>query len=261
MNRLIKIIFTICCIAFHIDAVAAGFDFNLLSATPVGSWQERQETTINHKGKKTATIMRSALLGKEERDGKAFYWIEMVVESYKISKKGKRKKSGDRVIIKTLVPASMLQGDPANVLTNLRGFGEEIIMQTGNETPMRISGGGGLFSGMMQAMGTEVNYDFQALGKESVTVTAGDFPATKIQGSGSSETKVVFKKIKVTSESIVWMSEQVPFGLVKSKGTSTLNGKKSTHTTDLLAFGLSGAESQITGEPQDMPTMGDIFSR
>lgn len=238
---------------------AASIDFDLLDATPIGSWQERQDTTVDHKGKKQLSIMRSSLLGKETRGGKTYYWIEMAMENFKVSKKGKQKKNGDRVIIKTLVPASALQGDPGNVLTNLRGFGEEMIMQTGNEDPLRISGNGGVFAGMMQSMGTEVNYNFSDLGSESVTVPAGTFATKKIQGSGSTETKVVFKKIKVQSDTTAWMSEKVPFGMVKSEGTSTFNGKQSSHSAQLLKFGLSGAKSEITKEPKDLPNMGNIF--
>ncbi len=242
-------------------AQSTSLDFDLVSATPIGSWQEREETTTNHKGKTTVTVMKSSLLAKEERNGKAYYWIEMAVDSFKVSKKGKRKKNGKRMIIKTLVPESALQGDPGNVLTNLRGFGEEIIMQSGNDQPMRISGSGGMFAGLMQAMGTEVNFDFSVQGNESVEVPAGSFTAKKVTGSGTTETKVVFKKIKVQSDSTVWLSDTVPFGVVKAEGTSTMNGKPSTHTTQLLSFGATGAESQITGEPQEMPTMGNIFGQ
>ncbi|NND80965.1 MAG: hypothetical protein HKN50_00920 [Gammaproteobacteria bacterium] len=240
---------------------SASLDFDLLAATPVGSWQEREETTVNQKGKKTVTIMRSSLLGKEQRNDKPYYWIEMAMESFKVSKKGKRKKTGDRVVIKTLVSEASLTGDPGNVLTNLRGFGEEIIMQSGKEQPMRMSGNGGLFAGVMQATGTEVNYDFSTLGTETVSTSAGEFEALRINGTGSAETKVVFRKIKVESESTAWMSDQVPFGIVKAEGTSTLNGKPSKHSSELLDFGLSGASSEISGEPRDMPNMGDIFGR
>jgi hypothetical protein len=240
-------------------AQAASIDFNLLSATPIGSWQEREESTVNHKGKETVTVMRSSLLGTETRNGKNYYWIEMAMESFKVSKKGKRKQDGDRVILKTLVAAESLKGDPGNVLTNLRGFGEEIIMQSGKEDPMRMSGSGGLFAGMMQAMGTEVNYDFKSMGNETVTVPAGQFATKKINGSGTTETKIVFKKIKIVSENTAWMSEKVPFGIVKAEGTSTLNGKKSTHSSKLLSYGTSGAKSEITKQPKDMPKLGNLF--
>lgn len=240
---------------------AFAIDFRLLEATPIGSWQEREEMTTDHKGRKTAAVMRSSLLGTEQRNGKPYYWIEMVVESYKINKKGKRKKDGDRVIIKTLVAKSALEGDPANLLTNLKGFGEEMIMQSGKEKPMRMTGSGGMMAGLMKAAGTEVNYSFKEMGNETVTVPAGQFSTVKIEGSGSTETKVIFKKIKIDSTSTAWMSADVPFGFVKSDGTSTMNGKKSTHQSELLAFGMSGAESQITGEPQDMPSLGNIFGK
>lgn len=262
MNKFsIKVFLFYSLLCLALPASAAEINFNLLKSTPVGSWQEREQITTDHRGRTTATVMRSALLGEETRNGKQYYWVEMALQSYKVSKKGKRSKDGDKVILKSLVPATALQADPANALTNLRGFGEEIIMQSGKEQPMRVTGGGGLMSGMMQAMGTEVNYDFAEVGQESVTVPGGTFATTKITGSGSTQTKVVFKTIRVESDSTVWISENVPFGMVKSVGTSTTNGKQSTHADELLAFGLSGAESQITGEPQDLPNLGNIFGK
>lgn len=239
--------------------LAKGIGFDLLDSTPVGSWQEREETTVNHKGRTTVSVMRTSLLGKETRNGEDYVWMEVAMEGYKVKKNGKRKKDGERTVLKALIPESVFKNDPSNVLTNVRGFGEEIIVQSGKEKPMRLSGAGGLFDGMMKAMGTEVNYAYEAVGSESVTVPAGEFSAQKMQGSGSTESKVVFKTIKVESETTAWLSQKVPFGIVKAQGSSTINGKRSTHTTQLLSFGASGAKSEIVGEPQDMPNLGDIF--
>jgi len=255
------ILLTICLCLSTQSSFAQGFEFDLLEATPIGSWQLREDTNTNHKGKQEVIVMRSSLLGTETRGDTKYYWIEMVVDSYKIKKKGKRKKNGKQVVIKSLVAESALSGDPANVLTNLRGFGEEMIMQTGDDDPLRISGSGGMLGAMMQALGTEVNFNFSQLGNESVTVPAGEFSTQKIQGSGTTETKIVFKKIKIESDSTVWMSAKVPFGMVKSEGTSTTNKKQSTHSSVLLEYGMSGAESLITKEAKDMPGLGNIFGQ
>lgn len=240
---------------------AGQVNFDLLSSTPTGSWQLREDTSIDHKGRKSVIQIRSSLLSSEMRQGEKYNWIEMVMDSFKVNKKGDRKKEGEQIVMKTLVAESAMSGDPANVITNMRGFGTEIIMQTGDTDPMRLTGGGGMFSSMMQAMGTEVNYDFSELGDESVTVAAGDFDTRKVQGSGVTETKVIFKKIRVESESTVWLSKKVPFGIVKSIGTSTTNKKKSSHSSELLEFGMSGATSLITKPPQDLPNFGNMFKK
>ena len=267
MIKNIKSIFTIATVFVSIVMVYAGqaqaaqVNFDLLKSTPVGSWQLREDMTIDHKGRQSIIQIRSSLLSSEVRGGQKYFWIEMVMDSFKVKKNGDRKKDGDQMVMKTLVAESSMSGDPANVMTNLRGFGTEIIMQNGNSDPMRLTGGGGMFGSMMKAMGTEVNYDFSELGDESVSVPACEFDARKVQGSGVTETKIVFKKVRVESESTVWMSSKVPFGIVKSEGSSTTNKKNSTHSSQLLEYGVSGATSLITKEPQDMPNLGNMFKK
>jgi hypothetical protein len=182
----------------------------------------------------------------------------MEMDTYKVSKKGKRKRSGDAVVMKVLIPADAFSLDPGNIILNLQGFGEEIIIQNGKEDPMRMSGAGGFMGGLMKAMGTKVNHDFSDLGNETVSVPAGEFDTQKIQGTGTTEMKIVFKTMRVESDSTAWMSSKVPFGMVKTEGTSTTNGKTSTHSSVLLEFGTSGATSAITKEPKDMPEMPDL---
>lgn len=238
-------------------AAAEGLDFNFLEATPIGSWQLREDTSIDHKGRQTVTETRSSLVGEEERDGQKHYWLEMAMQSFKV-KRGKRKPTGDTIIFKSLVPESALQDDPANAVNNLRAFGKEMIMQNGNSDPILFSGAGGMAESMMQAMGTEITYSYDYLGDEEVTVKAGSFPAHKIEGSGATEMKVVFKTFSVTSSNTAWISDQVPFGMIKSVGESISNGKKSTHSSELIEYGDSGATSQITKTPEAMPEMPNL---
>jgi hypothetical protein len=240
---------------------AQSVSFNLLDATPIGSWQLRQDPTTDKKGRKSIMETRSSLLSKESRDGETHYWVEMVIDNYKVKKNGSRKKEGEQVVVKTLISETLMNGDPANVMTNMRGFGAELIIQSGDQDPMRMSGSGGMFGAVMKAMGTEVNYDFNELGDESVTVPAGSFDARKIQGRGVTESKIVFKKIRVESESTVWWSAKVPFGIVKSEGHSITNKKKSVHSSELMEYGPSGATSLITKQPTDMPNLSDMFKR
>jgi hypothetical protein len=245
-------------------AHADDIKFDMLAATPVGSWQVREEITTDHKGRKTGSIFRSSVVGTEVRDGEPHYWVEMEIESFKISKKGKRKPQGDTVIMKSLVSESTLTGDPANVLGNLRGFGVETIIQNGKEKPMRFTNSGGLVAGAMKAANVEIEYDFTAQGAEAIEVAAGQFDTTKLSGTGSAEMKIVFKKIHVESETTLWLSDNVPFLTVKVEGTSTTNGKQSSHQSELLEFGTTGAVSKITGEIQDapeMPKLGELFGQ
>lgn len=242
-------------------AFSQDVDFNFLDATPVGSWQLREDTTIDHKGRETVAVVRSSMVGEETRDGEKHYWMEMEMNVFKV-KKEKRKSSGDRIIFKTLVAESAFDADPANAVNNLRAFGKEMIMQTGDGDPILMTGGGGMAESMMQAMGTTINYSYEDVGNEEVTVAAGSFPTRKIQGTGSAEMKVVFKKITTTSSNTAWLSDDVPFGMVKSEGESTTNGKKSTHSSELMEYGNSGAVSQITKTPEELPSipgLKDLF--
>lgn len=239
-------------------AYAQELGFSLIDATPIGSWQLREDTVIDHKGRQSLNVIRTSLLSKESRDGQQYYWLEMAIDTYKLKKNGKRKKSGDKVVLKSLVATSALTSDAANVMNNLSSFGKEMIMQNGNSKPMRISGSGMMAQSMLKALGAKVNYSYQTLGKENVSVKAGSFNATKIQGSGSTSVKVVFKKMTIESDNTAWLSSKVPFGLVKGQGVTETNGKKSTHSVELVEFGTSGAVSQITGTPEEMPEMPDL---
>ena len=238
-------------------------NYDFLESTPIGSWQLREDTNTDHKGRQTVAETRSSLVGEETRDGEKHYWIEMEMNTFKV-KKGKRKPSGDTIIFKSLVAESAFKEDPANAVNNLRAFGKEMIMQTGDQDPIRMTGAGGMAESMMQSMGTKISYTYDFVGDEDVTVKAGSFPARKIQGTGTAEMKVIFKKISVTSSNTAWLSDQVPFGMVKSEGESITNGKKSTHSSELLEYGDSGAVSRITKTPEDlpaMPNMKDIFKQ
>lgn len=249
---------------FVTTAHAEKVNFDLLAASPVGSWQVREDIVTDAKGRQTGTTIRTSMLGAEERNGETHYWIEIGIDSFKVNKKGQRKADGDRAIIKSLIPKSTMVGDPANVLSNLRGFGIETIMQSGNDKPMRMGNSQNMMSGMMAAFNTEIKYDFTDQGTETVTVPAGDFSTRKINGQGSVSMKVVFKKINVESDSTMWLSSKVPFGTVKTEGTSTTNGKQDSFSSALLEYGMSGAKSEITGEPEDlpeMPNLGELFGK
>lgn len=246
-------------LTFVAQVNAAGLEFDMLAATPEGSWQLREDTNTDHKGRQTVTSIRTSMLGSELRDGETYHWVEMVINNFKV-KKGKRKPSGDQAVIKSLMAAAVLGGDPANVMTNMRGLGKEIVIQNGKEDPMIIRGAGGMAGAIMKSFGTEVNFNFTDLGLEQIEVPAGKFEARKISGKGTTETKIMFKKIRVESDSTVWMSKSVPFGMVNAEGVSIINGKKNTNSTVLIDHGPSGASSLITKTPTELPTMPNIFN-
>lgn len=233
--------------------------FDFLASSPQGSWQLSEDSDTNHKGKQSIALVKTSILGQETRNGKPHYWIEMSVDSFKVTKKGKRKPRGKRMIVKSLVAEESLRGDSANILKNLRSFGEEVIIQAGNETPMRISNSGGLIGNMMNSLGAEIRYDFINQGPEIVSTSMGDFSANKINGQGTVDMKVVFKKIHVESDTTMWISDKVPFGIVQQSGTTSTNGKISTQTSKLIKYGMSGALSEITKEPENMPDLGNLF--
>lgn len=234
--------------------------FNLLSGTPIGSWQLREDLTTDHKGRQTATILRSSMVGKEVRSDEVHYWVEMEMESYKIKKNGSRKKDGDTAIIKALIPRSTFEQDPKNVLTNMRGFGVEVIIQNGDQDPMLISGTGAMADAMAKSMGVEIKFSYDEKGSETKSVPAGSIACTMFEGSGSVETKVMIRTFRVDSQTKVCLSEKVPFGTVHSETQMTTNGKPSSAISTLLKYGQSGAVSKITKTPQEMPSMSNIFN-
>jgi len=234
------------------EARAEQLPIDVLEATPVGSWQLRETTTTDHKGRTQMLVTRTSLVGEEKRDGKLHLWIEMEHQNYKIKKKGARKREGDPMLLKVLVDKTALEGDPANVINNLSGWGVEVIFQKGDEDPMRITNAGSMAQGIMQSMGMKVDYDFSVIGDETISTAAGEFATTKIAGKGSTEVSLFIKTLRVESESEMWLSADMPFAIVQMTDQSTVNGKRSTSQSTVIEFGRSGAKSKITKEPKDL---------
>lgn len=239
------------------SAVNAGIDIDILGGTPVGSWAEQEQVSTDHKGRETVNTMRMSMLSEEQRNGQTYFWTEMVMQAYKV-KKGARKASGDTMIVKTLIPKSVLSGDPANAFANMRSIGEEVIFQNGNSTPMRMTGAGSMAQSMMQMTGSSIDYQFNEGGSQNVTVPAGSFDTKILQGSGSATVKMLFKKMNIKSQITSYYSTKVPFGVVRSEGSDVTNGKTTTYVTQLLNHGMSGATSLITETPEEMPAMPNM---
>ena len=241
----------VCLLSISADVGAEPlFDFS--ASTPEGSWALREVTTTDHKGRQTVSIIKQKYLGSEQRQNQVYYWLETEVDNYKL-KKGKRKRDGEHMVLKVLVSKEAMDSDPANVVNNLQGFGQVIIMQTGDSQPMMLTGGGMLAGAALQAMGFEVNYQFTVEGTETINTAAGQFKARRVAGTGSSSAKILFKKFEVKSQSVMWFSEEVPFGIVQSESTDLINGKEQRSQTVLIEYARSGAVTEITGKVLQMP--------
>ena len=248
-------LFVLCICLIFASPIQGATPFNVLENTPVGSWQVREMVTTNQKGKRTVQLIRNALVGEEMRDGKPHVWVEMRIQDYKVSRKGERKPKGDPVVMKSLVEASILEGDMANTLANLRGAAREIVMKTGDNEALRIREGGMMADMALKAMGSSVNFEFENTGETATIETpAGSFEAQKVTGTGEVTMKIVIRTVTITSTSETWLSRDVPFGVVRATTHNVVNGKPETIEMQLIDYGTSGATSEITGEITDMPT-------
>jgi hypothetical protein len=179
-----------------------------IKSPPPGSWAEY--TTADGS-------MRLALLGNETRAGKSLVRVEMSM----VSREGP-------TVMQVLVP-----GYPYDMATI-----EDFVIKPAGQPAMRMS------AQMRQMMVGRMprdqiaeacrNAQMTRVGEESVTVPAGTFKAVHYRDASSGND--------------VWVSESIPFGLVKTKmargGEIVLSGQG------------SDAKSQITETPQEMGMPG-----
>lgn len=237
---------------FLSTSAAQSYAFDFSKSTPVGSWQVREQVNIDHKGKKTVSVIRSSLLSEETRNGKPYVWGEIEMDNYKV-KKDKRKKIGETYIVKVLMDKSRFKQDPLNVIRSMRGLAEEMIYQIGVKgSPTILRKGDLMYDTMMQAMGFEIAYSFTDNGTKTVTVPAGTFSCSVQKGSGKTQFKILIKKFEIESQTEECYSSEVPFGLVEGSFSTITNGKTSKSEVKLLKFGKTGAKSKITKKPQAM---------
>jgi hypothetical protein len=177
-----------------------------IKAPAAGSWAEY--TTAEGK-------MRLALLGSETRGGRNLVRVEVGLTS----------REGP-MIMQMLVP-----GYPYEMSSI-----EDFVLKAGDRPAMRMN------AQMLQMMSSRMpkdqvaefcrNAQMTRVGEESITVPAGTFETIHYRDASSGND--------------VWVSESIPFGLVRSKlargGEIVLSGRG----TD--------ATSRITETPQEMPT-------
>ena len=169
----------------------------------VGSWAEWQ-------GKDGKS--RVALVGKEEKDGKTLYRLEMA------SAKG---------TMQMVVPAFPFQMDQV----------VEMVLQQTGQPPMKMSGQTLAMihvpaSGMADL--ARKCASMKVVGQESITVPAGTFPTTHLKNADGDE---------------VWASTTVPFTMVKytgKDGESVLSGTGADAKTAIV-----GTPTEMPGMPRN----------
>jgi hypothetical protein len=179
----------------------------------VGRWAEYKALY----NKKDPYTVRYAVVGSEKRAGKPLDWVELRMT-------GAQK---DRnMVYQMLVPGSLMQ----------MGEVQEMVFKAGDKPAMKMNGMMmKMIRGQMEKQNfySEVCKDMTLVGKEKVTVPAGEFQTLH------------FHSAKYNSDS--WLSPGAPFALIKSVGEN--------HQMELAAHG-DGAKSSITEPPQEMPEMG-----
>ena len=179
----------------------------------VGQWAEYQGVM----NKKDAYTMRYAVVGAEEREGKAMKWLELRMAGDKKDK---------NMVYQVLTPGNPAEMDQA----------QEIVFKPGDKPAMKMN------AMMMKMIRGQLNKNsvlgnmcegVSLAGEESVTVPAGTFKALRYHNA--------------EHDADTWVVPDQPFVMVKAKGKD--------FEMSLSSRG-DGAESSITETPHEMPGMG-----
>ncbi len=216
-------------LAVAVPAAAQDVCSQYRTTPAVGSWAEYR----SDRGGQELTS-RVALVGQEKRDGKDALWLETSTATPR-----------GRMISEVLVPG--FPYEPGSVMEMVVKRGDQPARKMSPEMMAMMRGGGQgaqasapPAGGQGRAMGrggmggrgmsnwAQQCQDFTVVGKESVKVPAGTFDATHLRNSVDSMD--------------VWVSHDVPFGLIKSQGRGT--------TTELTGHGRD-AKKSITETPQE----------
>lgn len=182
----------------------------------IGQWAE-YEATIPQMGNDPMT-MRIAIVGTEEADGVEHFWHELQMAAPQ-----------GQMIMQMLVPRYPFDAG------EIKG----LVMKAGDQPAMRMPDQ--MIGMMLQRMGDAGGFASEAakncegaelVGTERVEVPAGAFEAMHLRSTKGDDTQV-------------WVSLDVPFGIIKMEGA---DGQRMV----LVGHGMD-AESAITETPQTMP--------
>ena len=236
------IVIIACLTRFH-DASALEMP-DYLASTPIGSWVTMEETITRGKKVEVVEVSRS-LVGQEVVDGRRHFWIEIKTQAYKVSKKGKRKPKGDPGLVKILADARVFGGNVANIMGNIQNLASRMYVKNDDKV-MDMSGGGALADAMLKATGAAIDFKMTDLGESrDIDTPIGKVSAHLYKGVGDASVKILFKKIETHNETRMWLSDEVPFGLVETEGVTIVNGKEEYASGRIIAAGMSGAKSEI----------------
>lgn len=192
-----------------LDACAALGDLS------VGQWSQYQ-MTAPEAGMQSADA-RFAIVGQEDVEGTVHYWYEMSMTSEQ-----------GPMIMQFLVPSYPY------AMEDIQG----VVMKAGSQPAMKVPAQ--MLSMMQNQSGFDPGKSFaeecenaELVGREAVVVPAGTFDALHIKSSINNETTEV------------WVSPDIPFGLIKVQGAKGFEM--------LLLERGADATSSITETPQAMP--------
>jgi hypothetical protein len=180
-----------------------------LKMPAVGRWAE-YEGVLN----KEPYTIRYAVIGAEEREGKALKWMEVRMAGAKPDK---------NMIYQILTPGTPSEIDQA----------QEVVVKMGPKPAMRLpSQMLGMIRGQLGDNSPLANLceGVSMAGEESVTVPAGTFTALRYHNA--------------KHDSDTWVVPDQPFIMVKTKGK--------TFELSMTRSG-NGAKSSLTETPRDMP--------
>ena len=217
---------------------------NYLTNTPIGSWVTMESSV--QRGRKTEIMhMTRSLVGEEMLDGKRYLWVEIKTQIFKVDRKGKKKPKGDTAYIKMLSEASLLEGNGANIMGNFRNLAKKMYIKSGDNV-MDMSGGGAMADSMMQGSGSSMDFQMTDLNEtRKIDTPLGTVTAHKYKGVSDAKMKVIIKTITTHSDADMWLSDEVPFGMVEMHSVTSINGKSETSSSKIIAGGMAGARSEV----------------
>ncbi len=213
---------------------------DLLASSPVGSWQLSRELGVGRDGKRAGRTLRTSMLGQEQRDGKPHYWVETASQPVAVDSEGQIVEDGQRMVVLSLIPEPVLRCAKESLL-NLNQSAVDGVVQIGNEPPIRIK------TGTNQQTQRRANRSAQQitdLANETIAHEGRPLETLKLNVVTRIDNKSM--KVQARSDMVLWYSDEVPFGVVKTDGTSVINGEPKKSVRELLEFSRTGATIQMT---------------